>query len=118
MTDVQTLENSPSLLLSERAAKQISKLIEAEDQPDLLFRVSVSGGGCSGFQYGFSFDDTVNDEDLTFERDGVTAVIDEVSLELLAGSEIDYVEELVGSFFQVRNPNATSSCGCGSSFSI
>ena len=80
--------------------------------------MTVSGGGCSGFQYGFSFDDTVRGDDRTFERDGVSVVIDEVSLELLGGSEIDFVEELIGSSFQIRNPNATSSCGCGSSFAI
>ena len=83
-----------------------------------MLRVAVSGGGCSGFQYGFSFDDTVRDDDLTFERDGVKVVVDEVSLDLLAGAEIDYVEELIGASFQIRNPNATSSCGCGSSFAI
>ena len=108
----------PALSLSASAAKRVAWLLEQEEQPDLMLRVSVSGGGCSGFQYGFSFDDTVNPDDRTFERDGATAVIDEASLELLAGSEIDYVEELVGASFQVKNPNAASSCGCGASFSI
>ena len=112
-----TLEQQ-QFLITENAAKRVAWLIEQEDQPGLMLRVSVSGGGCSGFQYGFSFDDTVNPDDRTFERDGATAVIDEVSLELLAGSEIDYVEELVGASFQVKNPNAASSCGCGASFSI
>ena len=104
--------------MSASAAKRVAWLLEQEAQPGLMLRVSVSGGGCSGFQYGFSLDDTVNPDDRTFERDGVTAVIDEVSLDLLAGSEIDYVEELVGASFQVKNPNAASSCGCGASFSI
>ena len=83
-----------------------------------MLRLAVSGGGCSGFQYGFSFDDAVNPEDRTFERDGATLVIDETSLELLAGAEIDFVEDLIGASFQIRNPNAASSCGCGSSFAI
>ncbi len=114
---METVEER-AVSLSANAAKRVAWLVAQEEQPGLMLRVSVSGGGCSGFQYGFSFDDTVNPDDRTFERDGVTAVIDEVSLELLAGSEIDYVEELVGASFQVKNPNAASSCGCGSSFSI
>ena len=112
-------DDSPmQLAITESAAKRVAELIKAEPGKGLMLRVSVSGGGCSGFQYGFSFDDAVRDDDRTFERDGVTVVIDEVSLELLAGSEIDFVEELIGSSFQIRNPNATSSCGCGSSFAI
>ncbi len=110
-----------AISLSANAAKRIAWMIEQEAkeaESGLMLRVAVSGGGCSGFQYGFSFDDTVNPDDRTFERDGVTAVIDEASLELLAGSEVDYVEDLVGASFQVKNPNAVSSCGCGSSFSI
>jgi iron-sulfur cluster insertion protein len=107
-----------SITLSERAATQVAAMLSREDQPGLMLRISVSGGGCSGFQYGFAFDDAVNADDRTFERSGITAVIDEMSLELLNGAEVDYVEELVGSSFQVKNPNATSSCGCGSSFSI
>ena len=107
-----------ALSLSASAAKRIAHLIELEQQPHLMMRVSVSGGGCSGFQYGFSFDDSLNDDDRTFSRDGVKVVIDEVSLELLNGAEIDFVEDLIGASFQIKNPNATSSCGCGSSFSI
>jgi iron-sulfur cluster insertion protein len=78
----------------------------------------VSGGGCSGFQYGFSLDDSKLADDVLFERDGVKVVVDTTSLELIRGGEVDYVEELVGSYFQVRNPNATSTCGCGTSFSV
>ena len=104
--------------LSARAAKRVAWLIEQDGQQGLMLRVSVSGGGCSGFQYAFSFDDTVNADDRTFERDGVTAVIDEMSLELLNGAEVDFVEDLGGSSFQIKNPNATSSCGCGSSFAV
>jgi iron-sulfur cluster insertion protein len=113
-TAADTLEFS----LSPRAAQRVAWLIEQEGHKGLMLRVSVSGGGCSGFQYGFSFDDTVNADDRTFQRDGVTAVVDEVSLELLAGSEVDFVEDLGGSAFQIKNPNATSSCGCGSSFAV
>ncbi len=107
--------------LTARAARRVAWLIEQEGQKGqkgLMLRVAVSGGGCSGFQYGFSFDDTVNPDDRTFERDGVVTVIDETSLELLAGAEVDYVEDLGGSSFQIKNPNASSSCGCGSSFAV
>ncbi len=110
--------SAPSLSLSESAAKRVSWLIEQEGRNGLMLRVSVSGGGCSGFQYGFSFDDRQNEDDRTFGRDGVTVVVDEASLDLLNGSEIDYVEELIGASFQIKNPQATSSCGCGSSFAI
>ena len=114
---MQTVEER-TFSLSASAAKRVACLLEQEAQPGLMLRVSVSGGGCSGFQYGFSLDDTVNPDDRTFERDGVTAVVDEASLDLLAGPQVDYVEELVGASFQVKNRNATSSCGCGASFSV
>lgn len=106
------------VVLTEAAAKRVAQLIEAEGNPALMLRLAVSGGGCSGFQYGFSFDDTRTDDDSVFTRNGVKLLVDTASLDLLAGSEIDFVEELVGASFQVRNPNATSSCGCGSSFSV
>jgi iron-sulfur cluster insertion protein len=106
------------VVLTEAAAKRVAQLIAAEGNPALMLRLAVSGGGCSGFQYGFSFDDTRTDDDSVFTRDGVKLLVDTASLDLLAGSEIDFVEELVGASFQVRNPNATSSCGCGSSFSV
>ena len=104
--------------LTAAAARRIGTLVAAEGNPGLMLRLAVSGGGCSGFQYGFSFDDTRNEDDLVFERDGVKLLVDQTSIDLLGGAEIDYVEDLVGSSFQVRNPNASSSCGCGSSFSI
>ena len=104
--------------LSANAAKRVRVLRAAEGNDALMLRVTVSGGGCSGFQYGFSFDDTRTDEDLIFERDGVQLVVDDVSLDLLNGAEVDFVEELIGASFQIRNPNASSSCGCGVSFSI
>ena len=110
-------ETSP-VTLSESAAKRIAFLHNQEDNPEARLRVSVSGGGCSGFSYGFEFDDQRNDDDTVIERNGVEVLIDEVSMMYLAGSEIDYVEDLMASAFAIRNPNASSSCGCGSSFSI
>ena len=104
--------------VSANAARRISELAAAEADAGAMLRLSVNGGGCSGFQYSFDFDRVVNEDDRTFHRDGATVVIDEVSLELLKGSEIDFVEDLMGAYFQVNNPNAASSCGCGASFSI
>ncbi len=106
------------LNISESAAKRLAKLIEAEGDDGLMLRITVSGGGCSGFQYGFSFDSKTAPEDKVFERDGVKVVTDDASLDLLAGSEVDFKDELVGAYFAVNNPNASSSCGCGTSFSI
>jgi iron-sulfur cluster insertion protein len=104
--------------LTESAARRVAILKQQENVPDAFLRLAVSGGGCSGFQYGFSFDDKRGEDDLVFERDGVALVIDSVSLELVRGAEIDFVEDMMGASFQVRNPNAASSCGCGNSFSI
>jgi iron-sulfur cluster insertion protein len=104
--------------LTESAAKRVAQLVAAEGNPNLMLRLAVSGGGCSGFQYGFSFDDTRREDDALFQRDGVKLLVDTTSLDLLGGAEIDFVEDLVGASFQVRNPNATSSCGCGTSFSV
>jgi iron-sulfur cluster insertion protein len=103
--------------VSESAARRIAFLAAKEPKP-VLMRVAVLGGGCSGFQYNFSFEEGRNEDDLLIERDGASVVVDSTSLELLKGSELDYVEEMVGSSFQVKNPNATSSCGCGNSFSV
>ena len=104
--------------ISESAVRRVGVLAKAEGAVGLMLRVAVGGGGCSGFQYSFSFDDTVNGDDSTFERDGVRVLVDEISLEFLAGSEVDYVEELVGAYFTMRNPNAASTCGCGVSFAV
>jgi iron-sulfur cluster insertion protein len=104
--------------ITESAVKRVAWLMEQEGDAGLMLRLTVSGGGCSGFQYGFSFDKSQQVDDHLFERDGVKVVVDDTSLDLLAGAEIDFVEDLVGAAFQVRNPNAVSSCGCGSSFSI
>lgn len=119
MSDTLVAERPRSVLLSESAAKRIAFLMTQEDgAPGTMLRVTVSGGGCSGFQYGFSFDDVQGEDDRIFERDGVKVVIDDTSLDLLGGAEIDFVEDLVGSSFQIRNPNAKTSCGCGNSFSV
>ncbi|MGP1253095.1 MAG: iron-sulfur cluster insertion protein ErpA [Kiloniellales bacterium] len=107
----------PAFSLSESAATRINALV-TQEQTGSMLRVSVSGGGCSGFQYGFDFDTQVEDDDRVFERDGAKVVIDETSLELLTGSQIDFVEDLMGSYFKIENPQAESACGCGSSFSI
>jgi iron-sulfur cluster insertion protein len=117
MTDLTAATATP-LALTDRAAKRIAELVTEEAQPGLMLRVAVAGGGCSGFQYGFTLDDAVNPDDKVIEKAGAKVVIDEMSLGMLAGSEIDFVEELVGSSFAIRNPNATASCGCGNSFAI
>ncbi|MEO1192528.1 MAG: iron-sulfur cluster insertion protein ErpA [Pseudomonadota bacterium] len=110
--------SSAQVHLTANAAKRVAELAAAEGAPELKLRLAVSGGGCSGFQYGFSFDDQTNDDDHVFETDGVALVVDEISLEYLAGAEVDFVEELIGASFQVRNPQASSSCGCGTSFAL
>ncbi|SNS88657.1 MULTISPECIES: iron-sulfur cluster insertion protein ErpA [unclassified Azospirillum] len=104
--------------LTARAAARIAKLAALEGNPDQMLRLTVSGGGCSGFQYGFSFDTAVNEDDHLFARDNAKMVVDDTSLDLLAGAEVDYVEDLMGSYFKINNPNASSSCGCGASFSV
>lgn len=114
MTDATIRE----VTISQSAATRIAAICAAEQQDGAMLRLTVSGGGCSGFQYGFAIDDQVNADDHTFAKDEARVVVDDVSLDLLAGSEIDYVDELIGASFQVKNPNAASSCGCGTSFSI
>ncbi|MEZ5669713.1 MAG: iron-sulfur cluster insertion protein ErpA [Alphaproteobacteria bacterium] len=108
----------PALTITDRAAAQIAKIVARDGNGAMHLRIAVSGGGCSGFQYGFSLDDCINADDRTFTRNGVTVVVDEISLDLLAGAEVDYVTEMIGSSFRIQNPNAASSCGCGSSFAI
>jgi iron-sulfur cluster insertion protein len=103
--------------VTDNAAKRIAFLAAKEAKP-VAMRVAVLGGGCSGFQYNFSFEEAAQEDDLTIERNGARVLVDSTSLELLKGSELDYVVEMVGSSFQVKNPNATSSCGCGNSFSV
>lgn len=106
------------LLFTDSAASKVKELIEEEGNPSLKLRVFVTGGGCSGFQYGFTFDEEVSEDDTTLEKNGVTLLIDPMSYQYLVGAEIDYTEGLEGSQFVIRNPNATSTCGCGSSFSV
>jgi iron-sulfur cluster assembly accessory protein len=106
-----------NVTLSERAARRILKIL-AKEPGGTALRVSVSGGGCSGFQYGFDLDVKRADDDIVVERDGAVVVIDPVSLPYMGGSEIDFVDDLIGQSFQIHNPNATASCGCGTSFSI
>lgn len=107
-----------SLLLTERAVAKIKSLIESEDNAELKLRVYVTGGGCSGFQYGFDFADEAADDDTRVEKEGVTVLVDPLSYQYLVGSEVDYQEGLEGSRFVINNPNAATTCGCGSSFSI
>ena len=110
------VENS-GVELTPSAAQRIVFLMEQEG-PDAKLRVEVNGGGCSGFSYGFRFDETVNDDDQVIERDGAVVLIDGLSLQYLGGSKIDYVEDLLAASFRIENPNATASCGCGTSFSV
>ncbi len=118
MPEGTTEQAAVKMTITDSCAHRIKELREMEGNDGLMLRVAVSGGGCSGFQYGFSLDDAIAEDDLTFEHGGVTVVVDETSLGLLEGSEVDYKEDLGGSIFQVSNPKATSSCGCGASFSL
>lgn len=104
--------------ITDAAAAKVKALIEEEANPKLKLRVTVSGGGCSGFQYGFEFDENVADDDIQLEKDGITMLIDAMSMQYLAGSAVDYLEGLEGARFVISNPNAKSTCGCGSSFSV
>ena len=106
------------LIFTDSAAAKVADLIAEEGNTDLKLRVFVQGGGCSGFQYGFTFDEAVNEDDTTFEKNGVTLLVDSMSFQYLVGAEIDYKEDINGSQFVIKNPNAQSTCGCGSSFSV
>ncbi|MFN9209332.1 MAG: iron-sulfur cluster insertion protein ErpA [Betaproteobacteria bacterium] len=106
------------LAFSDAAAAKGRQLIDEDGNPELKLRVFVQGGGCSGFQYGFTFDEVVNEDDATMEKNGVTLLIDSMSYPYLVGAEIDYKEDLEGAQFVIKNPNATTTCGCGSSFSV
>jgi len=118
MPDTATLNSEHAVRISESAARRISQLVAQDERAGVMLRITVSGGGCSGFQYGFELDDAIHDDDLTFERDGIKVVIDETSMEFLKDSELNFVEDLIGSYFSLSNPNATSTCGCGSSFAV
>ncbi len=110
--------NAPALILTDRAAHKVRQLRVGEGNDALMLRVYVTGGGCSGFSYGFTFAEAANDDDARFENGDVAVLVDSLSYQYLVGSEVDYLEGLEGSRFFVKNPNATTTCGCGSSFSI
>ena len=117
MTTAQ-LEMPTPINFTDSAVNKVKELIEEEDTPDLKLRVFVSGGGCSGFQYGFTFEESINEDDTQVTKDSVTLLIDPMSLQYLTGAEIDYQDNVQGSQFVIKNPNAETTCGCGSSFSV
>jgi iron-sulfur cluster insertion protein len=117
MADGGSADGAKQLLISASAARRVAAIAAAEPAGTFL-RISVSGGGCSGFQYNFELEQARSADDHSFTRDGAEIVVDETSLDLLGGAELDFVEDLSGAFFQMRNPNASSSCGCGMSFSV
>ncbi len=119
--DLQTPDSpapAPGLVFTDAAARKVMELIMEEANPSLKLRVYISGGGCSGFQYGFTFDEEAAEDDIQVTNDGVTLVVDPMSFQYLMGAEVDYTENLQGAQFVIRNPNATTTCGCGSSFSV
>ena len=107
-----------NLSISDSAVSRINELLATKQEPDLMLRVYIQGGGCSGFQYGFQFDNDQQDDDVSIEQEGIKVLVDMLSLQYLDGAEIDYKDDLMGSRFLVNNPNASTTCGCGSSFSI
>ena len=114
-----SVESAPvPVRVSDRAFRRIREIVEAEGRPELFLRLSVEGGGCSGFRYRFELDDTPREDDLFVEKDGVRVAVDGMALLFLAGAELDFVEDLTGAYFRVHNPNATASCGCGNSFAV
>lgn len=118
-TTAQAAPQAPRIVtLSVSAAERIKQLVEMEGDPTMKLRIEVVGGGCSGFSYKFSLDNEKREDDLIFESHGVEFVTDEVSLDMLAGSELAYVEDMMGASFQMTNPNASSTCGCGTSFGV
>lgn len=117
-TAVPMDEPPAPIIFTDSAAGKVKELVDEEGNPDLKLRVFVQGGGCSGFQYGFTFDDKLEDGDTQVKNEGVTLLIDPMSIQYLAGAEIDYKSDLEGSRFVIRNPNAVTTCGCGSSFSV
>jgi iron-sulfur cluster insertion protein len=117
MSTTEALQDAPALVFTDAAAKKVAALIEGEGNPKLMLRVFVQGGGCSGLQYGFEFDEQLQDGDTCIENQGVKLLVDPMSVQYLMGAEIDYREGLEGAQFVIRNPNAATTCGCGSSFS-
>ncbi|MDO5057182.1 MAG: iron-sulfur cluster insertion protein ErpA [Lautropia sp.] len=117
VAEVPVAEMPAPLVFTDSAASKVAELIAEEGNPDLKLRVFVQGGGCSGFQYGFTFDEDVSEDDTVMQKNGVTLLIDAMSYQYLVGAEIDYKDDLQGAQFVIKNPNATTTCGCGSSFS-
>jgi iron-sulfur cluster insertion protein len=117
-TPVAELETNDAIVVTANAARKVKALIKDEGNEALKLRVYITGGGCSGFQYGFTFDENINEGDTVVEKDGVTFLVDPMSYQYLVGAELDYKEDLQGAQFVIRNPNASTTCGCGSSFSI
>ena len=113
-----TTELQEALKIGDGAVTRIKQLIESEGNPDMKLRIGITGGGCSGFQYNFSLDETVNDDDVLYERDGITVLVDETSIPFVNGAVLDFKTDLMGAYFSMDNPNASSTCGCGSSFSV
>ena len=120
MTDIinDSQNGIPGIIFTDAAARKVQQLILEERNPELKLRVYISGGGCSGFQYGFSFDEERSEDDIAIVNDGITLLVDPLSFQYLMGAEVDYSESLQGAQFVIRNPNASTTCGCGSSFSI
>tara|TARA_B100000809_G_scaffold118818_1_gene117145 strand:+ start:615 stop:971 length:357 start_codon:yes stop_codon:yes gene_type:complete len=118
MVERSEVAEAPPLNFTEAAAQKVEQLIEAEGNSDLKLRVFISGGGCSGFQYGFTFDEEIQDGDTEVAKCGVVLIVDPMSVQYLMGAEIDYKDDLSGAQFIIRNPNAATTCGCGSSFSV
>ena len=118
MVEKSEIAEAPPLNFTEAAAQKVGQLIEAEGNADLKLRVFISGGGCSGFQYGFTFDEEIQDGDTEVAKGGVVLIVDPMSVQYLMGAEIDYKDDLSGAQFIIRNPNAATTCGCGSSFSV
>ena len=119
-TNIEVTEDTaiPGIVFTNAAARKVQELIMEEANPNLKLRVYISGGGCSGFQYGFSFDEVRTHDDIAVDNDGVTLLVDPLSFQYLMGAEVDYSESLQGAQFVIRNPNASTTCGCGSSFSV
>lgn len=113
-----TTETQDGLHIGDGAVTRIKALIENEGNPDMKLRIGITGGGCSGFQYNFSLDDKVNNDDVLYERGGVNVVVDETSIPFVSGATINFKTDLMGAYFTMENPNANSTCGCGSSFSV
>ncbi len=115
---IESLEDGSPVVFFDSAVNKVRELIDEEGNDALKLRIYISGGGCSGFQYGFTFDESVNEGDTVVEKEGVSLLIDPMSYQYLVGAEIDYKDDLEGAHFVIRNPNATTTCGCGSSFSV